>query len=451
MDFIAETQRLSEYYCELDRLVHQGVPQPLANEIEADLSDPLTDHEYLRTMSLWLHVYVPFYQVFSFIANNRILHEDLPLYLEEVPSYGIAYSADTIARHLKTLIPSAANELIHTISGTDSLHTQLYQALLSGQDSTFCQLVHNNSCDLHVISYLCQQLMDDITSVLNLSEDQIELVMDVSLKSTIAVLDHEFDELSMSACEFDKAAQQLRENDSDQNFRHYMESLHNYLCMHLRYLIQNYCLHSNRYLAKEKSILDAILNRKEAQPIVHEAETALQQYLNDSQHEESPAPSPTARSRMGGSIGFKSPNIHFQLADNYFSRAMDSSHSNEFFYCHEEVLKGGPDKLTTLINFLSDHDYISKDILVKSTLAYRLTGKGSASHPSAIFWNGRNCNPYELIYLVKHLTCRGDYKKMRRFFVGPRWVKGCDSSYAKSANYDFKKFLHELYPTICPL
>lgn len=452
MDLISEAQRLKEYYDGLDQIAHHGVPQSLASEIEADLCDSVADYQYRRTMSLWLHVYIPFYQVFSFIANNRILHEELPLYVEESPAYGIAYSAETIFRHLKSLIPAASSELIRTMGGSCALHDQLNQALLAGQESTFCQLVHDSHCDLHTISYHCSHLMDDINVVLSLNEDQLDLALDVSLKSSMAILGDEYDELTLAAWEFDKAIRQLRENDTDQNFSHYMKTFYDYLFQHLLCLVESYWTHANRYLACETAILDSILKREEARPIVLEAKSVMQQYIDDQQSESpSSLTSTTSRPRKHIGIGFKSQDQHFQLGSNYFAKGMNPAGSKEYFYCHEEVLSGGPDKLTGLINYLADHDYIPHDTFVKSAFAYRLTGKGAANDVSPIPWNGRNGNPYELIYLVRHLTVRGDYRKMRRFFVGPQWVKDRDSSYAKSASYDFKKFLHELYPAICPL
>ena len=65
-----------------------------------------------------------------------------------------------------------------------------------------------------------------------------------------------------------------------------------------------------------------------------------------------------------------------------------------------------------------------------------------------IEWYGRNGKSYELIYLVKMLTDRGDYRKMRSFFVGPKWVADRDSSYARGADYRLKELLHKLYPTL---
>ena len=55
---------------------------------------------------------------------------------------------------------------------------------------------------------------------------------------------------------------------------------------------------------------------------------------------------------------------------------------------------------------------------------------------------------YELIYLVKMLTERANYRKMKSFFIGPKWVSNRDSSYVRGADYHLKETLHKLYPTL---
>ena len=66
-----------------------------------------------------------------------------------------------------------------------------------------------------------------------------------------------------------------------------------------------------------------------------------------------------------------------------------------------------------------------------------------------IEWHGKNGKSYELIYLVRFLSDRGDYRKMRRFFTGPEWVKDRDSSYANSADSEFRIKMSEFYPEAC--
>ena len=66
-----------------------------------------------------------------------------------------------------------------------------------------------------------------------------------------------------------------------------------------------------------------------------------------------------------------------------------------------------------------------------------------------IEWHGKNNKPYELIYIIRSFSERGDYKKMKLFFQGPEWVADKDSSYADSADSEFRRFLAGLYPEIC--
>ena len=49
---------------------------------------------------------------------------------------------------------------------------------------------------------------------------------------------------------------------------------------------------------------------------------------------------------------------------------------------------------------------------------------------------------------MRNLTERANYRKMRSFFTGPKWVKDRDSSYSRGADYNLKAYLHQLYPTL---
>ena len=64
--------------------------------------------------------------------------------------------------------------------------------------------------------------------------------------------------------------------------------------------------------------------------------------------------------------------------------------------------------------------------------------------------NSKNNKSYELIYIIRYLCDEASYKKMRRFFEGPEWVKEKDSGYALSADSRFKLKMSEFYPSICP-
>ena len=124
---------------------------------------------------------------------------------------------------------------------------------------------------------------------------------------------------------------------------------------------------------------------------------------------------------------------------------------NYFLSIFKQLLNKGATTLAEFINYLAEHGYIESSHETKTLLAYRLTGfcrPENDLHP--ISWCGQNGKSYELIYIVKHISERGDYRKMRQFFTGPEWVKDCDSSYALAANSEFRRALEKFYPKIFP-
>jgi hypothetical protein len=86
--------------------------------------------------------------------------------------------------------------------------------------------------------------------------------------------------------------------------------------------------------------------------------------------------------------------------------------------------------------------------VVKRLFAYRFSGRMCPTKVKPIEWHGKNGNSYELIYLVRNMTERANYRKMKSFFTSPKWVSNRDSSYARGADYHLKEALHKLYPTL---
>ena len=104
-----------------------------------------------------------------------------------------------------------------------------------------------------------------------------------------------------------------------------------------------------------------------------------------------------------------------------------------------------------IVNYVAEKGYIENSPSVKSLFAYRLSGYNRPEGDiSPIVWNGNNGKSYELIYTLRYLCDRASYQKMRRFFTGPEWVKEKDSSYAISADSNFKLRMSEFYPGTCP-
>lgn len=120
-------------------------------------------------------------------------------------------------------------------------------------------------------------------------------------------------------------------------------------------------------------------------------------------------------------------------------------------YLKLPVESKGVETFTEFINYVAEKGYIENSPSEKRLFAYRLSGyyRPEGDLPP-IIWDGNNGKSYELIYIIRYLCDRGNYKKMRRFFEGPEWVKEKDSSYAISADSPFKLSMSEFYPGICP-
>ena len=133
---------------------------------------------------------------------------------------------------------------------------------------------------------------------------------------------------------------------------------------------------------------------------------------------------------------------------NYFSFRNESSDSSEYFGLHPDVIKAGANQFEEFVNSLSLLGYIDSSPVAKRLFAYRFSGRLRPAKVEPIEWNGKGGNSYELIYLVRNMTERANYRKMKSFFTGPKWVANRDSSYARGADYHLKETLHKLYPTL---
>ena len=137
------------------------------------------------------------------------------------------------------------------------------------------------------------------------------------------------------------------------------------------------------------------------------------------------------------------------IPTDFFSPTNLSNRKQEHFSSKDEVAAKGVEAFSAFINYLVEKGYITDDN--KALFAYRLTGRCRPEKEDlpVIEWHGKNNKPYELIYIIRSFSERGDYKKMKLFFQGPEWVADKDSSYADSADSEFRRFMAGLYPKIC--
>lgn len=448
MDINHDVRMLREYYANLETVSATPLPAEMLAEIEDDLLDSETDKDYATAMSFWLHVLVPFINIYSYIINNRILHLELPSHLADVNPYEPCLPPETIFQKLATLNPLMAHELIGTIRCSSQVQSLLTEAFSAHDQKQFCSIIRNHDCHLQAISHLCNQLWEDYRPSLNYSDEQADLTLEVIATSCMASSDTNPD-LVESITQMSQSLHQLCKDNSDDNFNQYIADFDSYNLTLFQELLIRYFDNIDYFKPREIELIEDILNHAEARDIVHHI---LKQQTSASQEPDPSEPLPQLSKEpqpLRTPIGFKAN--WFSVPTDFMTQRCTSEFHDEYFDCHEAVLKAGPNALQDLINYLGKNDYIPDTAEAKRLMAYRLTDKGRPENVYPIEWHGHNNNPYELIYLVKHLNVRGDFVKMRRLFTGPNWVKNRDSSYAKSAAYEFRQFLHSLYPTICPL
>lgn len=397
MNYISEGERLRLYY---KGLSEAGGKKQLASaypDIVSDVEDPDNDTTIKECSEYLLNTMLPLYHKLAYVNNNRFIHEDLSLF-EPLPQR--LYTASEIYAALQTLAPYAVGEIIRTIGCSSATLAQLQQAFSSQDKAAFTNIIDTQDCDLSLVSSVCEYLWPLYIHQADPTEEDIIS----SLDAIAGILRYEQHPISRSSQKLSEAVEPYLDGGDEESYLQKLEQ-YNYdafdsLCSFYR---DNY----DRFKPKE---------RKQIEPII----------LNG-----------------GGSIDGE-----FNLPDDYFSIRNESDHFEEFFGLHPDVVKAGSGQFELLVNTLSQLGYIDSTPAVKRLFAYRFSGRLRPAKVAPIEWHGKNGNSYELIYLVRNMTERANYRKMRNFFFGPKWVSDRDSSYARGADYRLKEILHRIYPTL---
>ncbi|MBQ6237114.1 MAG: hypothetical protein IJK07_02755 [Bacteroidales bacterium] len=397
MDYISEAERLRLYY---KGLSEAGGKKQLASvypDIVSDVEDPDNDTTIKECSEYLLNTMLPLYHKLAYVNNNRFIHEDLSLF-EPLPQR--LYTASEIYAALQTFAPYAVGEIIRTIGCSSATLAQLQQAFSSQDKAAFTNIIDTQDCDLSLVSSVCEYLWPLYIHQADPTEEDIIS----SLDAVAGILRYEQHPISRSSQKLSEAVEPYLDGGDEESYLQKLEQ-YNYdafdsLCSFYR---DNY----DRFKPKE---------RKQIEPII----------LNG-----------------GGSIDGE-----FNLPDDYFSIRNESDHFEEFFGLHPDVVKAGSGQFELLVNTLSQLGYIDSTPAVKRLFAYRFSGRMRPAKVAPIEWHGKNGNSYELIYMVRNMTERANYRKMRNFFFGPKWVADRDSSYARGADYRLKELLHKLYPTL---
>lgn len=397
MDYLSEAERLKLYYKGLNeaggaKQIAAAHPDMVPDNDKADTSSFLQEDD-----DFYLKVLLPLYYKLAYVYNNRFIHEDLLLY---EPDPQRVWTAKEIYDALQVFAPYAVPELIRTIGCSSATMARMQEAFDAQDEDAFVHIIDTSDCNLLLTSCICEDVWPKIVYYTDPSDEDITNSLDV----VASMLGREDHPLSRSSRELSEAAEPFFEDGDEESYmrkyERYNRDLFDYMCEFYR---DNY----DRFKAKE---------RRQIEPIILAG---------------------------GGSIA---PDFH--LPDDYFSFRNESGKTEEYFGVHPDVIKAGPERFVQLIEYLADSGYIDSSTEAKNLFAYRFSGRMRPEMVVPLEWHGRNGKGYELIYLVKMLTERGDYRKMRQFFYGPAWPKDRYSSYARSADYSLKAYLHNLYPTL---
>ena len=397
MDYISEAERLKLYYKGLEDAsssIHIATAHP---DLVSGYAESDDNAESLEADSFYLHSMLPLYYKLAYIYNNRFIHEEISLYN---PAPQRVLTAKEIYDALQVFAPYAVPEIIRTIGCSSATMTLLRQAFDARDEDAFVHIIDTSDCDLLLTSCICEDVWPKIVYHIDPSDEDIANSLDV----VASIFRNEEHPIRRSSKELSEATDSLSEDGDEESYMRkydrYNHDLFDYMCEFYR---DNY----DRFKPKE---------RKQIEPIILQG---------------------------GGYI-----DTEFCLPDDYFSFHNEAGDTKEYFGLHPDVIKAGVKPFVQLVDYLAEAGYIDASAATKQLFAYRFSGRMRPERLETIEWHGKNGNSYELIYLVRNLTERANYRKMQNFFTGPKWVKDRDSSYARGADYHLKTYLHQLYPTI---
>ena len=413
------------YYEGLKQAIEMPLPEEANRDVDEILQDDETEESIKETMRLWKEVTGPFDNAIVFVHNNRFLVEEKENIVNESVE-AVFMLPQEMFSVLRNLLRTTVMEFLSVLQIPSSEKAKLLECVVSDDEVGFVSMMERIPCDLTPLARLCSYCMDDSTTGAEMKGDDFTYYLDY-MASHLHVEDGADNGKMLEAIKrWQPSAEVLDDDDSDEALDRYFSDYRNFLETDLATNLHYYWDWYDDFTLKERNLIDPILDHPLAKDLI---DRIWEEYQN-------PKPKPPKP---------------FMLSDDFFDWRYKADSPKEFFYMDDAFKKKGVETFVAFINWLADKGYIEDDNEVKALFAYRLTGRcrPKGEELPVIEWHGKNGKPYELIYLVRFLSDRGDYRKMRRFFTGPEWVKDRDSSYANSADAEFRKQMSEFYPEVC--
>ena len=409
----------------------QAIETPLAGEAMNDVEEVIQDdetEEYIKeTLRLWKEVNGPFDNAIVFVHNNRFVVEEKENIVNNDVEVVFMMPQEMFAV-LRKLLKTTVMEFLSVLQIPSGEKAKLLECVVSDDEDSFVSVMERIPCDLTPLARLCSYCMDDSTTGAEMKGDDFTYYLDYMASHL-----HEEDgadngKMLEAIKRWQPSAEVLDEDDSDEALVRYFSDYRHFLETDLATNLHYYWDWYDDFTLKERNLIDPILDNPLAKDLI---DRIWEEYEN-------PKPKPSEP---------------FTLPDDFFDWQHKSNSPKEYFYMDDTFKKKGVKTFVAFIDWLADKGYIADDNEVKALFAYRLTGRcrPEGKELPAIKWHGKNNKPYELIYIIKSLSERGDYKKMRRFFTGIEWAKDSDGSYAKSASRNFQRKMAEFYPEACKI
>lgn len=414
------------YFEGLKQAIALPLPEEAARIVDEVLQDDETEAFYKETMRLWKEVDGPLGNAITFIHNNRFLVEEKESVIND-DSEAVFMMPHEMFSILRKLLKATVMEFLSVLQIPYGEKTKLLECVVSGDKDGFVSIMEHTPCDPTPLARLCSYCTDDSSTGAEMKGKDLTFYLDYLAGHLHKEDGADNGRLLEAIKRWQPSAEVLDDDDSDEalyryfaDYRHFVETD---LANNLHYYWDLY----DEFTLKERNLINPILDHPLAEDLIDQIWEAYQ----DQQQQP--------------------PTEPFTLPDDFFDWRHKSDNPREFFYMDDAFRTKDVATFTAFINWLADKGYIADDNEVKALFAYRLTGRCRPEEKElpAIEWHGKNNKPYELIYIVRNFSNRGDYKKMKLFFQGPEWVKDRDSSYANSADSEFKRQVAEFYPEIC--
>lgn len=415
------------YYDGLKQVIENPIPKKMAEEVDDILQDEETENDLKEPLQLWKEVFAPFCNAIVSVHNNRFLMDDKDDILNDDDADLPFMLPNEIFKTLKTLLKTTIMDFLSVLQIGSSEKKDLLDRVEQNDMDGFTSLLEQSRCDTTALAKLCTSCLDDSFTGTDIEDEDFPYLLDYMAGRLKNNKDDDSGLVLEAVEQWQPSSELINTDDSDEtlyqyfsNYRHFIETN---LGVYLRYYWDWY----DDFLLKERNLIDPILDNPLAEGLI---ETIWEKYQNQHLH---PSTEP------------------FTLPDDFFDWQHKSDSPKEYFYMDDAFKKKGVETFLTFINWLADKGYIADDNDVKALFVYRLTGRcrPEGKDLPVIEWHGKNNKPYELIYIVRSFSDRGDYRKMRLFFQCPEWVKDRDSSYANSADSEFKRQVSEFYPEAC--